>query len=353
MKFKRIFFIVPILAVISLACTMPGISGITATGTPVPTNTQAPSQTPQSSPTPISLPTQIATDQITSSAYTQSGNEDITVIADNSFRVDTLDYIAGIIQNNTTDTIEWIKMSVLIYNKEGSLIATESVYPFLDKLTPDDTSPFLVYSDAWAEGATYDFLVEDYDISEEPPPTGLEILSHNSYSDEYSLYLVGEIQNNSDKLISYVKIAAALYAADGTLLNTNYTYAMINYIAPGAKSPFKIWFSDAWQDGDTYEIQVQGSYDEFASEQVIQVVDFGVKNEEGVCTVTGNVKNAGAAEITYATVIAAFYDSSNTLLEAEWSYTTADTFPAGSTAPFTITSYSCPEYDHLEVYAGN
>ncbi|MEM5774675.1 MAG: FxLYD domain-containing protein, partial [Anaerolineaceae bacterium] len=142
-------------------------------------------------------------------------------------------------------------------------------------------------------------------------------------------------------------------APDGSLINTNYSFTMLNYLLPGQKSPFKIWFSDNWEDGDTYEIQVQGDYDETAPAQVVQIVNQQVTASDGICTVTGNAKNTGSTNLTYATVIAAFYDSQNTLLEAEWSFTDGDSLPAGASAAFTITSYSCPEYDHVEVFAGN
>ncbi len=353
MKTSRIIPLLSILILVGLACALPGLGGAESTDTVVPTITNEPVNTVEPTATVPPQPTEQQVSQEAVSTEASTEQEDIAVIADASYRVDTWDYIVGIVQNNTEDTIEWLELSILIYDDSETLIATESVYPFLDKIAPGETTPFSVSSDEWAEGSSYEFLVEDYEVAEEPIAEGIEILSHTSYSDEYDLNLVGEVQNNSDKPMSFLKVAAAVYAADGTLLNTNYSYVMLNYLHPGEKSPFKIWFSDNWEDGDTYEIEVQGDYDETAPATTVQVVDFNDTVEDGICTVTGNAKNTGTTELTYGTVVAAFYDSNDQLVDAEWSFTEGDTFPAGATAAFTITSFSCPEYDHVEVLAGN
>lgn len=352
MKFSKILFIIPILLLISMACALPGLSSLTATDTPVPTITRAPTQTPQPTFTPVPAPTDAPTEQSGINPVSQAANEDVSVILHNSYRVDTMDYVVGILQNNTDQTIEWVELSILIYDENNTLIATESVYPYLDALLPGDTSPFSVYSDLWTDAATYEFLVEDYETTVDQPAEGLEIVSHSSYSDENYLNIIGEIRNNSDQAMSFVKIAAALYAVDGSILNTNYSYTMLDYLAPGAISPFKLWFSDNWQDGDTYEIQVQGDYDTLP-EQVIQIENYTVEAGDGYCTVRGSVKNSGSTEIPYGTIAVAFYDASDVLVEAEWNFTDGDVIPAGSSTTFEVTTYSCPGYDHIEVYAGN
>jgi hypothetical protein len=240
-----------------------------------------------------------------------------------------------------------------MYDASGNLIGTESIYTSLDKLLPGDTSPFSTYSEEWSNVDRFDFLVEGYEVANEQPAEGLEIVNHTSYTDDYYLTLVGEISNNSDRPMGYVKIAAAIYGKDGTLLNTNYTYTMLDYLAPGGKSPFKVWFSENWQDADTYEIQVQGEYYDDMPEQVLVVEDYSVQQDTTTCTISGTAKNSSASEITYGMIVASFYDANDALLEAEWNFTEGDTIPAGTSVPFEVISYNCPEYDHMEVVAGN
>lgn len=354
MKIRNAILLIPVLLMVSLACSVPGLDSIMATDTPVPTNTIPPTLTPQptatTQPTEPPPPTEQPSEPNLPPADTTS-DQPVAVILDNSFKIDEWDYIVGLVQNNTSSTIEWVEISVLLYDENNNVIATENAYPFLDMLEPGDTAPFSIYSDQWGNASTYDFVL-NWDETDEGPAAGLEFANFTSYSDDYYFNIVGEVRNTSDQAMSWVKIAGALYDVDGMLLNANYTYSMIDYIPPGGTSPFKIWFGENWENADTYEIQVQGDYDTMPT-QVVELLEHQISEDNDWCTISGSVRNTGTEEVSYATIVVGFYDASNNLLEAEWNFSDGDNIAAGATDTFEVTSYNCPDFDHYEVFIGN
>lgn len=354
MKIKYLSLLIPLLLIASLGCSLPVLSGMMATDTPVPTNTSIPTLTPQPTftliPTEAPAQTQQSSQQL--SPEEQNDNDGpVTIINENGFRIDEWDYIVGLVQNNTEKTIEWVEITVLLYDEDNQVISTSTTYPFLDMILAGDTSPFSVSSDQWSAASSYDFLI-DWEETDELPASGLEFANHTSYSDENYLNIVGEVRNSSDQDMTWVKIAAALYAADGTLLNADYTYAMLDFVAAGGTSPFKVWFGENWQDGETYEIQAQGIYQQMPV-QVVELVNHELSADEDWCVVKGNVRNTSTETIMYATIIVGFYDANNNLLQAEWNYNDGGEIPAGETDLFEVISYECPPFDHYEVFVLN
>jgi hypothetical protein len=85
----------------------------------------------------------------------------------------------------------------------------------------------------------------------------LEILSNNYYVDSGWFHIVGEVRNNSDVPMQYVKIIATLYNDSSAVVGTDFTFTKLDVIPPGGKSPFETG-TDNWQGFDHYSIQVQG-----------------------------------------------------------------------------------------------
>jgi hypothetical protein len=90
-----------------------------------------------------------------------------------------------------------------------------------------------------------------------PSLSQLEILSHQSYVDVGWFHIVGEVQNNSDTPVEFVKVVATLYDDAGQVVGTDFTYTEIDVIPPGGKSPFETG-TDEWTGTTNYRLQVQG-----------------------------------------------------------------------------------------------
>lgn len=64
------------------------------------------------------------------------------------------------------------------------------------------------------------------------------------YVGSSSLYIVGEILNNTGSNVRSVRINATLRNAAGNVVDSDYTYSMIDTVPSGITSPFRVLFSD-------------------------------------------------------------------------------------------------------------
>jgi hypothetical protein len=77
--------------------------------------------------------------------------------------------------------------------------------------------------------------------SVENNPNGLQILSHNSFTDSIGYFhVVGEIKNNSPSTATFVKIVGTFYDVNNQVVATDFTYANPNDIGSGDKAPFDL-----------------------------------------------------------------------------------------------------------------
>ncbi|MDP9305772.1 MAG: DUF3426 domain-containing protein [Thermoproteota archaeon] len=77
-------------------------------------------------------------------------------------------------------------------------------------------------------------------------PSGLEILSHNSFSDSLGyLHVVGEIKNNYPSTVTFVTIVGTFYDINNRVVGTQFTYANPSDIGSGERAPFELILSSA------------------------------------------------------------------------------------------------------------
>jgi hypothetical protein len=70
-------------------------------------------------------------------------------------------------------------------------------------------------------------------------------------------HIVGEVQNNSDTPVAFVKVVATLYDDAGQVVGTDFTYTEIDLIPPGGKSPFETG-TDEWTGTTNYKLKFKG-----------------------------------------------------------------------------------------------
>jgi hypothetical protein len=75
----------------------------------------------------------------------------------------------------------------------------------------------------------------------ESSPSGLQILSHNSFTDSVGyLHVVGEVQNNTPTNAQFVQVTGTFYDNNNQVVGTQFTYTNPSDIGSGQKAPFDL-----------------------------------------------------------------------------------------------------------------
>jgi hypothetical protein len=138
--------------------------------------------------------------------------------------------------------------------------------------------------------------------------------------------------------MNYVKIVATLYDKGGKVVGTDFTYSDIDVLRPAEKSPFEIILTDLGQSQkvSSYKLYASGEKTESLPASIKLNVGDSHLDTIGAYHVIGEITNQGNQKATYVKVSGAFYNSSNVVVAADFTYTDPKDLEPGQTAPFEI-----------------
>ena len=90
--------------------------------------------------------------------------------------------------------------------------------------------------------------------------TGLQILSHNSFTDSTGFFhIVGEVKNDLASAVELVRVIATFYDTNNQVVATSFTYSDPSGIGSGDTAPFEIILTSAsvpiFSKSDHYNLQ--------------------------------------------------------------------------------------------------
>ena len=144
--------------------------------------------------------------------------------------------------------------------------------------------------------------------------------------------------------MNYVKIVSTLYDKGGKVVGTDFTYSDIDVLRPAEKSPFKIILTDIRQSQkvSSHMLSTSGEKTQALPASLKLSVDNSHLHDIGAYHIVGEVTNQGSQKATFVKVSAAFYNSSNAVVAADFTYTDPKDLEPGQTAPFEIVVPSVP-----------
>ncbi len=271
MKSKRLFPLMSVIVALSLAILACG-GGAAATATPNPTRTPKPTieAQPTDKPTkePAATATKKAQPQATSDTSIVAGEVSVTSVYG---YVDEYDYfhVVGLIYNDTENAVSSIELTLQLADGSGDTVLTDSDDEAVDEVT---FSP-LLYTLGQGETAPFDYYVStdsadtkdwqgnvtvtDYsDTTVDRADVAVE--NTNLAVDKYgTIYLTGELVNESNEPVSVNGLAGVLLAEDGTALAADSSYNVARYLAAAGdaggndRSPFSISLDGPAPDADS------------------------------------------------------------------------------------------------------
>ncbi len=262
--------------------------------------------------------------------------EGVVVVSSSQFVFGDYLYIVGEVRNDTAGNVQSVRVTATYFNETGGVLGTGLSYTQHDILTPGQVSPFRI-AHTPPPGYSRCELAVQYSTTTEAPMPPLTILSTREWTDSTgSLWLVGEVQNTTASTLQYVKLAITLYDLTGTVTNADYTYASINPLLPGQKSPFRTYLIAGPTDYVTRTISTNVS---ISSSEPLNLRCVNVTHwvdSYGWPHFAGQVQNDGTAEAKFVQVVLTLYDDDGHIVNCDYGYTSPTTIPAGGVAAFEV-----------------
>jgi hypothetical protein len=167
----------------------------------------------------------------------------------------------------------------------------------------------------------------------------VNILTHSGWLDSIGYYHVsGEVENVGDSAASFVKITATFYDAGHTVVDTSFTFAMLDILLPGRKSPFEVLLIDTTQATkvDHYSLSVTFSTTDpipiglkiLSNSSYVDIVNY--------MHVVGEIKNVATGTATFVEVIATFYNATGNVVATAFTFSDPSDLNPNQTAPFEV-----------------
>lgn len=173
------------------------------------------------------------------------------------------------------------------------------------------------------------------------PKPAVVIVSSNAFvpfADSKSVYLVGEVRNDTPSNVEFVKINAILRSTSGVIVDGEYTYASISKMSSGMESGFKIIFSDAPQ-WSTYELTVEWDVADSGPSELPITSSESYFDSSSAFHVRGTVKNTDSQQHTFVQLFVIMYDSTSRVIGVEETFTKPTTLEPSQEVTFDIEVY--------------
>jgi hypothetical protein len=153
-----------------------------------------------------------------------------------------------------------------------------------------------------------------------------------------SIYLVGEVRNDTHLDAEFVRIDASLRDASGEVVYAKHSYSKIGILAPGATSPFLIIFSDLpeWASYDLAVVSRATARQLYPLEVLSSELSL---DDDAAFHVMGKVKNQYDEQCKFIQAYVTLYDANGEVIGTDSSYATPSDLNPGRVAFFDTRIY--------------
>jgi len=171
-------------------------------------------------------------------------------------------HVLGEVQNDTESILSGVLVTVNIYDQGGAWLAQESDFALLDNLMPGDKTCFHVWLDPVAGAANYGIEAPDYWTDGQAPPDLVITDGSGAYDPDSGWYLLtGEVRNQEDQPVAWVKVVGALYRGDEKVQGCDYVYVNKVDLAAGESSAFELVYGDVdYVNVESYRLQAEADW---------------------------------------------------------------------------------------------
>jgi hypothetical protein len=167
----------------------------------------------------------------------------------------------------------------------------------------------------------------------EPSATAIKVLSSRAWVDSGYLHIVGDVKNTSSSWRRFVEIDARLYNSSGQVLGSDFTFALLDLVAPGKRAPFHLMR----QEPNGYHHYRLSTSSSTTSQRPIRklTVHDGVPYEDfGYRHYPGEVSNGNGFKVKFVQVVITLFDANGKVVNVDFTFTNPSTVPAHATRGF-------------------
>jgi hypothetical protein len=170
------------------------------------------------------------------------------------------------------------------------------------------------------------------------PKPSVRVLSHRSYVEEGSLYIVGEVINELSIPVYAVELEATLYNAAGQVITTEPGSALLEQTRPGQRNPFFLFVMDT-PSVARYEVRVVGwqTSSPYAV-QPLTIVSQQTRDNMGP-EIFGEVSNTTASVLQSTLVVATLYDTAGNVDDVLFDYPGKEVLRPGERSIYLLNAY--------------
>ncbi|MCG2769823.1 MAG: FxLYD domain-containing protein, partial [Anaerolineae bacterium] len=148
-------------------------------------------------------------------------------------------------------------------------------------------------------------------------------------------YLNGEVWSGIREPVDFVRITANARDAQGTLIWTDWAYAMVDVMEYGQRSPFRMIDWGVLTDIDTMEFVVE--WDTAGPShigQILEVISSRVVSTGGRIEYVGEARNNTGRVVEYPKAVIGIYNGPGQIIGADWTYGSPTEVQPGETTTF-------------------
>ncbi len=191
------------------------------------------------------------------------------------------------------------------------------------------------------EDAAWGSLVEEGGESGTQDTIGFASL--NAWVDRNGGFeIVGQVINNTNAPLEFVRINAQLYDAENRLLIEQDDFVSSDLIASGEFAPFSIVFGDGLPAGTIrYDLQVSARYADYTVQTFYGPENFALTSQadfddNGLLVISGQVRNEGPKTANLVKVIVAVFDDQQRVIATDTTLVDTQRLLPGETSAFSV-----------------
>jgi hypothetical protein len=164
----------------------------------------------------------------------------------------------------------------------------------------------------------------------------ISVVSVNTLPTSIGPVVVGEVRNASSAPIEGVQVAVSLTDKAGHAIGDQFGFALLKILPAGAKAPFSIPYTGGTHDVAKVSATVKADPSVQMQYTTVQVASRVGQPLGSDYEVTGTVSNSSSVPVTFANVVATFYDKGGSVVGAAHDVSDGSTIAPGGTASFNI-----------------